>query len=118
MKCPDCGDTETQQRLGAPDGQPDHDGYRCARCGRLYAANGTDRRVRVAKSGMSSMLTVEDVLSSAELRQWLKNRGCRVGTTFEPTAGRFAFFVYASQPRIVRIIGQHGDFTAEVRARL
>jgi transposase-like protein len=37
MKCPDCGDTQDQIRLGPADAPAEHSGYRCPRCGRLYA---------------------------------------------------------------------------------
>ena len=38
MKCPACGNTDEQQRIGPPDEQAGPTGYRCDKCGRLYPA--------------------------------------------------------------------------------
>ena len=36
MKCPSCGDDQSQEYLGPVGERPDQVGYRCAVCGRLY----------------------------------------------------------------------------------
>lgn len=114
MKCPECGDTEYQRYWLVPE-ELNQTGYRCAKCGRLYATTliVAPASVRVTKSGISNLLTVDDSGAGTELRQWLQGQGCRVGPLFEPTAGRFAFFVYSRRDRVVPLIGQHGRFRVE-----
>ncbi|HET6882666.1 MAG TPA: response regulator [Pirellulales bacterium] len=51
--------------------------------------------VRVEKSAISDILTLNDRPAAERLRQWLRERGCRVGPVFEPGPGRAAFFNYS-----------------------
>lgn|SRR5487761_1352938 len=51
--------------------------------------------IRVQKSGISDMVLLEDRGLAEQLRQWLRERGCRVGPVFEPAAGQAGFFTYS-----------------------
>lgn len=51
--------------------------------------------VRIRKSGISELFYFADQASAQELRGWLRQRGCRVGPVFEPSAGQIAFFNYS-----------------------
>lgn len=51
--------------------------------------------VRLQKSGISDMIVLDDKNLAGQLRLWLRERGCRVGPVFEPSAGQFAFFTYS-----------------------
>lgn len=51
--------------------------------------------IRLQKSGISDMIVLEDWELAEQLRQWLRDRGCRVGPVFEPAAGEVAFFCYS-----------------------
>jgi hypothetical protein len=49
----------------------------------------------VQKSGISDILVFEDQSLADRLREWLRERGRRVGPVFEPSAGHVAFFSYS-----------------------
>lgn len=51
--------------------------------------------IRVQKSGISDIIVLEDRSLAAQIRQWLRERGCRVGPVFAPSAGQAAFFTYS-----------------------
>jgi CheY-like chemotaxis protein len=51
--------------------------------------------IRVQKSGISDIIVLEDRGLAERLRNWLRERGCRVGPVFEPAAGQVAFFTYS-----------------------
>jgi hypothetical protein len=68
--------------------------------------------IRVQKSGISDVLVLEDRELAAKLRLWLKDRACRVGPLFEPSAGRFAFFNY-SRRQARALLASHPTFRIE-----
>jgi hypothetical protein len=65
--------------------------------------------VRIQKSGISDILVLQDREVANGLRQWLRDRGCRVGPVFEPSAGQLAFFVYSRRQARV-LLAAHPKF--------
>lgn len=120
LKCPGCGNADKLSHLGPVEGQPGQDGYRCAQCGRLFVASpegdshgSTSPMVVVEKSGIGTLITLAERSTCEELRAWLKDQPYRVGTTFEPVSGVFAFYVYKRPDTVAATIGRHGNFMVE-----
>jgi CheY-like chemotaxis protein len=65
--------------------------------------------VRIEKSGISDIVLLEDRATADRLRQWLRERGCRVGPVFEASAGQSAFFNY-SRRQMRTLLRDHSDF--------
>ena len=59
------------------------------------STDGAPVSIRVQKTGISEILVLEDRVLAGKLRQWLRERGCRVGPVFEPSPGQVAFFTYS-----------------------
>lgn len=68
--------------------------------------------VRVQKMGISDIIILEKRPVADRLRGWLRERGCRVGPVFEPSAGQLAFFVY-SRREARRLLAAHPKLRVE-----
>jgi CheY-like chemotaxis protein len=68
--------------------------------------------VRLQKSGISDVVCLSDRAAAERLRQWLKERGCRVGPVFEQAAGQWAFFNY-SRRQLRSVIGGNNEFSLQ-----
>lgn len=66
--------------------------------------------VSIEKSAISNIVTMSERWDADELRQWLKTQRCRVGPVFEPSVGRFGFFVYSKRHAVGELIAKHGRF--------
>ncbi|HWB12213.1 MAG TPA: response regulator [Pirellulales bacterium] len=79
------------------------------RIGDPNATDGPCVSIRVQKSGIGDILVLEDRELANKLRQWLKDRGCRLGPLFEPSAGKIAFFTY-SRRQTRTLLSSHPRF--------
>lgn len=68
--------------------------------------------VSIKKSGLSSILTLQQRSSADELRSWLREQCCRVGPVFESERGQFSFFIYSKRHAIGELVDRHGGFRA------
>lgn len=51
--------------------------------------------LHLRRSGISEIITLDDEDVAVLLRQWLRERGCRVGPVFHVSPGQSAFFTYS-----------------------
>ena len=51
--------------------------------------------LHIRRSGISEIITLDDENVAVLLRQWLRERGCRVGPVFHVSPGQSAFFTYS-----------------------
>jgi CheY-like chemotaxis protein len=68
--------------------------------------------VRIAKSGISDVVALQDPEAAAHLRQWLRERGCRVGPVFHFSPGQAAFFNY-SRRQLRKLLSDNPDYRIE-----
>jgi CheY-like chemotaxis protein len=65
--------------------------------------------VRLQKSGISDILLLGDEASARRLRDWLRERGCRVGPVFRSDSGDAAFYNY-SRRQARRLLRDNSEF--------
>ncbi|HET6883002.1 MAG TPA: response regulator [Pirellulales bacterium] len=65
--------------------------------------------VRIAKSGISDVVVLQDPETASHLRQWLRERGCRVGPVFHFSPGQAAFFNY-SRRQLRMLLGNNPEY--------
>lgn len=68
--------------------------------------------IRLEKSGISDIVILEDREVAVHLRQWLRERGCRVGPVFESSPGRAAFFNY-SRRQLRNVLRDNPEYRIE-----
>jgi DNA-binding response OmpR family regulator len=68
--------------------------------------------VRLHKSGISDVVSLNDRGAAERLRHWLSQRGCRVGPVYESKPGEFAFFNY-SRRQLRQALRDSAEFRVE-----
>lgn len=71
--------------------------------------------VRLQKSGISDVLSLNDRAAAERLRLWLKEGGCRVGPVFEQAIGQWAFFNY-SRRQLRHAMTENEEFSIQPAA--
>lgn len=65
--------------------------------------------LHIRKSGISDIIALDDENVAIQLRQWLRERGCRVGPVFHLSPGKAAFFAY-SRRQMRALLAAHPQF--------
>lgn len=65
--------------------------------------------VRIHKSGISDVVSLTDRAAAERLRKCLSERGCRVGSVFEPQPGEAAFFNY-SRRQLQQVLSDNPEY--------
>lgn len=65
--------------------------------------------LHIRKSGISEVISLDDENVAVQIRQWLRDCGCRVGPVFYQSPGRCAFFAY-SRRQMRALLAAHPQF--------
>lgn len=65
--------------------------------------------LHIRKSGISEVISLDNENVAVQLRQWLRERGCRVGPVFYQSPGKCAFFAY-SRRQMRALLAAHPQF--------
>jgi CheY-like chemotaxis protein len=80
----------------------------------IDSAGTATKPLRVDKSGISDVVHLPDREAAERLRQWLRERGCRLGPVFEPSPNDYAFFNY-SRRQMRMVLRDHPEFRIDER---